>query len=78
MSADDATRLTRDGAYATFEEERKGTITQGKLADLVVLGDDPRGVAVEDLRAVTVQMTMIGGRVEYCASDASAICSVGT
>ena len=55
-----------------------GTITQGKLADLVVLGDDPRGVAVEDLRAVTVQLTMIGGRVEYCASDASAICSVGT
>ena len=57
--------LTRAGAYATLEEDRKGTITVGKLADLVLLNDDPRAVPIEDLPAVKVVMTMIGGRVEY-------------
>ena len=57
--------LTRAGAYATFEEDRKGTITVGKLADLVILSDDPRPVPIADLPAVKVVMTMIGGRVEY-------------
>lgn len=57
--------LTRAGAYATFEEDRKGTITVAKLADLVLLSDDPRSVPIADLPAVKVVMTMIGGRVEY-------------
>jgi predicted amidohydrolase YtcJ len=56
--------LTRAGAYATFEEDRKGMITVGKLADLVLLSDDPRAVPIADLPAVDVVMTMIGGRVE--------------
>jgi predicted amidohydrolase YtcJ len=56
--------LTRAGAYATFEEDRKGTIAVGKLADLVILSDDPRAVPIADLPAVKVVMTMIGGRVE--------------
>ena len=68
--------ITRAGAYATFEEDRKGTITAGKLADLVVLSDDPRTVATADLAGVSVLMTMVGGRVEYCAPDAGAICSL--
>jgi hypothetical protein len=57
--------LTRAGAYATFEEDRKGTITVGKLADLVIVSEDPRTVPIADLPAVKVAMTMIGGRVEY-------------
>lgn len=57
--------LTRAGAYATFEEDRKGPITVGKLADLVIVSDDPRAVPIADLPAVKVVMTMIGGRVEY-------------
>jgi hypothetical protein len=57
--------LTRAGAYATFEEDRKGTITAGKLADLVIVSGDPRAVPIADLPAVKVVMTMIGGRVEY-------------
>jgi predicted amidohydrolase YtcJ len=57
--------LTRAGAYATFEEDRKGTITVGKLADLVIVSDDPRAVPIADLPAVQIVMTMIGGRVEY-------------
>ena len=66
--------ITRAGAYATFEEDRKGTVTTGKLADLVVLSEDPRAVAPSDLPSVSVVMTMVGGRVEYCAPDASEIC----
>jgi predicted amidohydrolase YtcJ len=57
--------LTLAGAYATFEEDRKGSITVGKLADLVLLSDDPRAVPIADLPAVKVVMTMIGGRVEH-------------
>ena len=68
--------ITRAGAYATFEEDRKGTVTAGKLADLVVLSGDPRTVAAADLPAVSVLMTMIGGRVEYCAPDSGQLCSV--
>ncbi len=69
--------ITRGGAYATFEEDRKGTVTAGKLADLVVLSDDPRSVAVDKLPDVRVEMTMVGGRVEYCAPDAGALCALG-
>jgi len=68
--------ITRAGAYATFEEDRKGSVTVGKLADLVVLSGDPRNVAVDVLPDVSVLMTMIGGRVEYCAPDAGTLCSV--
>jgi predicted amidohydrolase YtcJ len=57
--------LTRAGAYATFEEDMKGTITVGKLADLVMLSDDPRAVPIADLAGLQVVMTMVGGRVEY-------------
>jgi hypothetical protein len=59
--------MTRAGAYATFEDDRKGTITPGKLADLVVLSDDPRSVAPDVLGDVRVLMTMVGGRIEYRA-----------
>ena len=57
--------MTRAGAYATFEEDRKGTIGAGKLADLVVLSDDPRSVSPDRLGDVHALMTMIGGRMEY-------------
>jgi predicted amidohydrolase YtcJ len=66
--------MTRAGAYATLEDDRKGTITPGKLADLVVLSDDPRVVPPEALREVKVLMTMVGGRVQYCALGAPGLC----
>jgi predicted amidohydrolase YtcJ len=66
--------MTRAGAWATFEEDQKGTITAGKLADLVVLENDPREVAPADIGRMKVLMTMIGGRAEYCAPGAEALC----
>ncbi|TFG67812.1 MAG: hypothetical protein E4H24_05230 [Thermomicrobiales bacterium] len=67
---------TRAGAYATFEEDRKGTVEPGKLADLVVLDGDPRSVAADHLGDVRVLMTMVGGHVEYCAPGFDALCPV--
>ncbi len=60
--------LTRAGAYATFEEDRKGSIGPGKLADLVILSDDPRTTAPGTVGEIDVLMTMVGGRVEYRAA----------
>ncbi len=65
--------LTRAGAYATFEEDDKGTITPGKLADLVVLSDDPRSVAADQLADIKVLMTIVGGRVEYRAPESTGL-----
>lgn len=53
---------TKNGAYASFEEDIKGTIEKGKLADFVVLSGDPRE---EDISSVKVEMTIVGGNVVY-------------
>ncbi|MCX6621860.1 MAG: amidohydrolase family protein [Acidobacteria bacterium] len=53
---------TINGAYASFDEHRKGSIEAGKLADLVVLGKDPRKVDPSELVKTPVERTMVGGR----------------
>lgn len=63
--------MTRAGAFASSEEDRKGTLTPGKLADLVVLEADPRAVAPADLGSVKVAMTMVGGTIVYQAPVAT-------
>jgi len=45
--------FTRHGAFASFEEESKGTITPGKLADLVVLAGAPPSIPAEDLLSLS-------------------------
>jgi predicted amidohydrolase YtcJ len=62
LRAEDAIALyTRNAAYASFEEDLKGSITPGKYADLVVLESDPRKVAPSDISETAVLMTMVGG-----------------
>jgi predicted amidohydrolase YtcJ len=56
---------TINGAYASFEEDRKGTLEPGKLADLVVLTQDPFRVDPSKLAEIRVERTMIGGRWVY-------------
>jgi len=56
---------TLNGAYASFEEDIKGSITEGKLADLVVLEKDPTKVDPFSIIDIKVQRTMAGGKWVY-------------
>jgi hypothetical protein len=56
---------TVNNAWVAGEEHEKGTLTPGKLADLVVLDADPLRIAPERLKDVTVLMTVVGGRVVH-------------
>jgi predicted amidohydrolase YtcJ len=66
ISIDQALALyTIDAAYAAFEEDIKGSISPGKLADMVLLSDDPREVEPEQLKDIKAEMTIIGGEVVW-------------
>jgi predicted amidohydrolase YtcJ len=56
---------TVHGAYASFEENIKGSIEPGKLADLVILGRDPFKTDPSSLVAIPVERTMVGGNWVY-------------
>src|SRR5580700_6213078 len=53
---------TLDGAYATFEERDKGSITPGKLADFAVLRKDPRKVPPDAIKDIVIDATYVGGK----------------
>jgi predicted amidohydrolase YtcJ len=56
---------TVNAAYVSFEEKIKGSISPGKLADIVILSDDPTKVPPEQIKDIKVEMTMIGGEVVW-------------
>lgn len=56
---------TLGGAYASFEEGVKGSISPGKLADLAVLSDDPLEVPPERLKGLKVMRTILNGRIVW-------------
>ncbi|MBI1963082.1 MAG: amidohydrolase [Candidatus Rokubacteria bacterium] len=60
---------TTEGAWLTFDEDRKGSLEPGKLADLAVLSDDPLTVAEERLPGITAVLTVVGGLVVYEHGD---------
>ncbi|WP_103107504.1 amidohydrolase [Brevibacillus reuszeri] len=63
---------TWNGAYASFEENIKGSIEVGKLADLVVLSERILETAKDRIKEIQVDMTVIGGKLEY-VRDADAV-----
>ena len=68
VSVDEAIRInTLNGAYASFEEKLKGSISEGKLADFVVLGDDPHAVGADKIKDIQVVRTVVGGTTVYQA-----------
>ncbi len=56
---------TLNNAYAAFEETLKGSLTPGKLADIVVLDRDIMTVSDEELAATQVDMTILGGVMRF-------------
>ncbi|MET0691479.1 MAG: amidohydrolase [Candidatus Binatia bacterium] len=58
---------TTTASWVGFEENDKGTLEVGKLADIAVLAEDPFAVAPEKIRELNVEMTLVGGEVKYQA-----------
>jgi predicted amidohydrolase YtcJ len=56
---------TGHGAYLTFDEDRKGSLEPGKLADLAVLSADPLTVPESAIRDITADMTMVAGKIVH-------------
>jgi len=60
---------TMGSAYAEFQDKEKGSITAGKLADMVLVSDDIFSLPPEGIREVKVLKTFVGGKMTYDASD---------
>lgn len=56
---------TREGAWLSFEEDEKGSIEVGKLADFALLSDDPLTCPEDTLRDISAMLTVVDGRVVY-------------
>jgi predicted amidohydrolase YtcJ len=68
LSVDEAIRAgTINGAYSTFEEDIKGSITAGKLADYVVFAEDLHTMDPEKIKDVKIVQTVVGGIPRYQA-----------
>ncbi|MGB9813816.1 MAG: amidohydrolase [Thermovenabulum sp.] len=57
--------FTMGSAYCTYEESIKGSITPGKLADMVVLSEDIFNIVPDEIKDVGVEMTILGGKIVY-------------
>ncbi len=66
VSVEDALRIaTINGAYASYEENVKGSISVGKYADFVVIEKDPREVDPDQIKNIRVMRTAVGGRMVH-------------
>ena len=66
VSVDEALRInTLNGAWASHEEQIKGSITAGKLADFVILAEDPHTADPDKIKDIRILRTVTGGRSVY-------------
>ncbi len=66
LTAEEALKTyTLNAAYASFDEDKRGTIEVGKLADLTMLSDDLLSVPVDKIKQIAVDMTLVGGKTVY-------------
>ena len=66
MTREEALRsYTINGAYAAFEEQQKGSLAPGKLADIVVLSKDIMTIAEDSIPTAVVDITILGGKVKH-------------
>jgi len=61
--------MTMGGSYFSFEEDRRGSLEAGKLADLAVLSDDFLAVPEDAIPGLNSVLTMLGGRVVHSSGD---------
>ncbi|MCH7736074.1 MAG: amidohydrolase [Chloroflexi bacterium] len=61
--------ITMGGAYFCFEEDRRGSLETGKLADLAVLSDDYLAVPEDEIPGLHSVLTMVGGQVVHSSGD---------
>ena len=70
ITVDEALRVcTINGAHASFEENLKGSITEGKLADFVMLAEDPHDVDPDRIKEIEVARTVVGGKTVHANND---------
>jgi predicted amidohydrolase YtcJ len=62
---------TRDAAYAAFEENEKGTLAAGKLADMVVLTNNLRSCRDDEILTTRVDLTIVGGKIVFDAAKST-------
>jgi len=74
VSIQDAIRMyTANGPYLTWEENIKGTLEPGKLADMIVLDGDPLTQPPEKVLSTHVDLTLVGGKIVYERGRAHAV-----
>ncbi len=56
---------TLNAAYASFDEDKKGSIEVGKLADLTILSKDLLTIPIDDIKSINVEMTITNGKIVY-------------
>lgn len=61
--------FTKGGAWASFEEDKKGTIAPGMLADFVVLGEDPFAVDPAQIRNIPIVATYLAGQKVFAQNE---------
>jgi predicted amidohydrolase YtcJ len=66
--------MTIHSAYALFREKEIGSLETGKLADLVILSDNPTKVQPEAIKDINVLMAMVDGKAAFCAAGFESFC----
>ncbi len=70
VTREDALKMmTREAAYMTFDEDKKGSIEVGKLADLAILSDDYLTCPPDKIKDIRTAVTIIGGRILFERGD---------
>lgn len=66
--------MTIESAYSIMREDEIGSLEVGKLADIIILSENPLKVDLKNIPDIAVLMTMVGGTSEFCAPGQKGYC----